>query len=395
MSIDEKLLSTISEEDVAALVANKVCETSRVEFKRELMLQTDDQKREFLADTTAFANGSGGRILLGIDAPKGLAADAPGIDPMEADALILQATNLLRDSVKPPILGIDTRLVPCKSGQAILIINIPQSFIPPHMVSFRGSQKFFIRSSNGKHLMEYSEIRSSFLKGATTRDKLDSLRSNRIQRVLSGSDFRGIDTSVPAFLLEVVPVVSLYETRAIAFYDYRILRPELKPIDSYSGDSTFDFEGLVNYEWDHRSNKVGDYCRLNRAGYISAYSTSLCYQLNGKPALTSSHFESKLSESTKEYSSLLSKLGCSLPHAVLMTLINAKGMELRRGPLASTINTYHPILESYLLAQDSLITDETEQPIRILRPQFDAFWNAFGIASCLNYNKDGNWAPPG
>ncbi len=37
---------------------------------------------------------------------------------------------------------------------------------------------------------------------------------------------------------------------------------------------------------------------------------------------------------------------------------------------------------------------DNEMPVdRFLRPVFDALWNAFGFARCLNYDDTGTWSP--
>jgi hypothetical protein len=393
MSLENKVLSAITESDLQALLTDKVAEDSQIEFKRELHIATDENKREFLADVTAMANTAGGRILFGVDASGGVASALPGVPDTETDGLVLQVMNLLRDSVKPPIAGLDVHQVICAPGKKVLIIHVPQSFAPPHMITFKGTQRFFARSSNGKHPMEYSEIKTAFLRGATTQEKLDTLRINRLQRVISGTDFRGIDNSRPAFLLEVVPIQALFETQAIGYWDTRTLRAELLPIDSLGSDFTFDFEGFVSFEWNRQTDSVLSYTRLNRAGYVSAYTTSLSYPADDKPTLTSSHFEHRLAEATQVYSTIVQKHQRLLPHAIMISLINAKGLHLTVPRLLGGNRTYHPIQENHLLVHTAMLMEASDDPVRILRPQFDAIWNAFGYSACINYDEHGNWAP--
>lgn len=392
MSNEQKELSAITIDDLETLVANGVSESSIIEFKRELKLSSDEHKREFLADVTAMANTGGGRIFIGIEAAHGVASSLPGIDAAEVDGLVLQATSLLRDCVKPPISGMNTHQVPNKAGQKILIFHIPQSFSSPHMISFKGSQRFFARSSSGKHPMEYSEIRTAFLRGATAQERLDTLRSNRIQRVISGNDFRGISNGASAFLLEVVPIGTLFDSQNIDFRSIDSLRKELIPIDSLGGDYTFDFDGLVSYEWNHQTSTVLSFTRLNRAGFISAYTTSLV-QIGEAPSFMSSHFEFRLAEAAEAYSKVLQKHNCLLPHAVMISLLNAKGLNLKVPFLPGKPRTFHPILENHLLIGTAMLLEPSKQPITVLRPQFDAIWNAFGYPNSINYDEEGNWSP--
>lgn len=47
-----------------------------------------------------------------------------------------------------------------------------------------------------------------------------------------------------------------------------------------------------------------------------------------------------------------------------------------------------------LLLPDVLIESYGEPTDKLLRPVFDAFWNAAGYPNCPHYDKDGNWQMP-
>ena len=391
MSFQSADISQLTVADIESLIADGVPESSALEFKRELRLDGDEQKREFLADVSAFANTNGGRLLVGIDAPKGFAAQMPGVDSRETDSQILQMGNLVRDCLRPALVGFQIAAVPCADGRSVIVIDFPVSFVGPHMVTFRGSQRFFARSSNGKHPMEYSEIRSSFLQRGSSAEKLEQLRRDRINRVITGMDFRGIGTTKTAFLLEVVPLKSLHDEVTVDFRGHPNLRADFTAINAYSADATYDFEGFVAFVWNHPDNQVLAYSRLSRYGYVSAYCSSLSRLLDGKQTIASRNFEPQLAQAVANYSSLLRQLGITLPHAVLITLLNGKGVELFRGPLVSHPMSYHPVNEVNLSAPVGIISQENVNALLLLRPQFDAFWNAFGYSSCINYDDAGKW----
>lgn len=391
MSFQKAEVSQISAADIESLIADGVSESSSLEFKREVRLEGDEQKREFLADISSFANTNGGRIVVGIDAPQGCAAQLAGVDSGETDSQMLQMGNLIRDSLRPALPGCQMVAVPCAGGRSVIVIDIPVSFTGPHMVTFRGGQRFYARSSNGKHPMEYTEIRNSFLQRGSSAEKLEQLRRDRINRVITGTDFRGINATRTAFLLEVVPLKSLHDDVIVDFRSHPNLRVDFTAINAYSGDATFDFEGFVAYVWNHPDNQVLAYSRLSRYGYISAYCSSLSRVWNDKQAIGSRNFEPQLAQAVGNYSSLLLKLGIALPHAVLITLLNAKGLELHRDPLLSHPMTYHPVNEVNLNAPLAIIAEQGADVLSALRPQFDAFWNAFGYSSCMNYDSTGKW----
>ena len=61
-----KEFDTIGKEDIEALVANAVSEGRTIEYKEKLPGGTDDDRREFLADASSFANAGGGDLIYGI-----------------------------------------------------------------------------------------------------------------------------------------------------------------------------------------------------------------------------------------------------------------------------------------------------------------------------------------
>ncbi|MHC5825146.1 MAG: AlbA family DNA-binding domain-containing protein, partial [Nostoc sp.] len=61
-----KQFDLINKNDIDALIYNGVAETRTLEYKEKLSGNSDDDKKEFLADISSFANASGGDIIYGI-----------------------------------------------------------------------------------------------------------------------------------------------------------------------------------------------------------------------------------------------------------------------------------------------------------------------------------------
>ncbi|MBI4830971.1 MAG: ATP-binding protein [Candidatus Lindowbacteria bacterium] len=75
----ERDLGSLQEYDLQELVQNKVPEGKNIEYKRMLPANSDDNKKEFLADVSSFANASGGHLLYGIRAESGIPAEIIGL----------------------------------------------------------------------------------------------------------------------------------------------------------------------------------------------------------------------------------------------------------------------------------------------------------------------------
>jgi predicted HTH transcriptional regulator len=63
-----KEIDALTKQDIDALIANSVSEGRNIEYKEELPGGSDEQKREFLADASSFANAGGGDLILGAEA---------------------------------------------------------------------------------------------------------------------------------------------------------------------------------------------------------------------------------------------------------------------------------------------------------------------------------------
>ena len=89
----DKELSAINAADIQALITNQVPEDRRLDYKEQYSIQTDQEKKEFLADVSAFANTNGGHIIFGIqeqrdqttNKPTGIPNAAPGLPGFNAE----------------------------------------------------------------------------------------------------------------------------------------------------------------------------------------------------------------------------------------------------------------------------------------------------------------------
>jgi Putative DNA-binding domain len=79
-------LDQIDEARLAALIDTGAAESRIIEYKRTTYGAGDADYREFLADTSSFANTSGGDLVLGMEAANGVpTAIRPLTIPLDAD----------------------------------------------------------------------------------------------------------------------------------------------------------------------------------------------------------------------------------------------------------------------------------------------------------------------
>ncbi|NJK90678.1 MAG: hypothetical protein HC904_01905 [Blastochloris sp.] len=119
MSLQHLTFDKIEEASLQGLVQDGASESRVLEFKADLQLVTDEQKRESLSDITALANTDGGDLVLGMRGKKGAASELVGLRGFIADDQIGRIENLLRDSVQPRASGLQIKVVLLENGNLL------------------------------------------------------------------------------------------------------------------------------------------------------------------------------------------------------------------------------------------------------------------------------------
>ena len=157
-----KRFEDISKADIDALVANGVAEGRTIDYKRTLPGGTDEEKREFLADVSSFANAAGGDIIYGVEEDKGVPTSANGLPGIDPDKEILRLDSCIRTGIDPRVPAVQIKAVVGFPAGPVMVLRVPKSWSSPHMVTFKNSSRFFSRTNAGKFQMDVTEIRSAF-----------------------------------------------------------------------------------------------------------------------------------------------------------------------------------------------------------------------------------------
>lgn len=188
MSVTDKPLDQLSEADLLELISGAQSEKKTLDYKRDQVGATSSDRKEFLADVSSFANTIGGHLILGMEEQYGLPVRLAGLQGIAADKEILRLEQMVREGIRPPIMGLQTQPVALADGSIALIIRIPQSWNPPHQVTFDRTHRFFARASNGKYRVDVDELRSIFSLSANVADRLRGFRIDRISKIVAGGN---------------------------------------------------------------------------------------------------------------------------------------------------------------------------------------------------------------
>ncbi len=384
-------LDSVDEGHLNALVTDGVRESRSLEFKAMLLWGNDSEKKEFLADVSAFANAGGGDLILGIEEDNGTASAVVGLNSFDPDKDALRIESIVRDGVAPRIVGLRVRRVALTSGRPLVIIRVPNSLNRPHMVVFKQWSRFYSRNSAGKYQLDVQELRSAFVASESVTERIRQFRIERIDAILQGNTPAPL-SGKSYVCIHMIPI-SAFEP-AFSFDVARVQEngETLPPIGRRGWNPRVNFDGLLFFTPAHPDG-ASSYVQLFRNGIIEAVDCGRLAQVEPHPQrpdkyIPSFAYERDIVRAVGDYIRFYKK--CEMPPPVLVGvgILNVKGFRMGTNDIfevGSRIDRDHLILPDQLA--ESLGLDAAS----FLRPCFDQIWNACGHDRSLNYDEKGNW----
>lgn len=388
----------IDEAFVQSLVDRNQPENKHFEFKRQLNIETDKDKRKLLAILSAFANTEGGFLIYGIKEgfgdKRGKAAEICGFSyPHSDDSLKLQIEGFIRSGVDPSLVGVEIETIPMDSDRCVIVIHVPQSRSRPHQVTFRGRRSIHARHSSGIYEPDSEELRQ-MISSSTSAEIVDSpdtaatrirnFREERVEAILKGTFPANLEPG-PKYIMHVVPL-SAGSTRQQ--FDLSVLT------DPYGTRFEHNLDGI------HTQTHTGIHFQVFHNGSIEfVQDHSLSNTGNGYISVM---FEASvrilgLPNALKWQNAL----GVSPPCLIMLSLLNVKGSKMavhemkRFGFLVfDEYEQGEPIRIEHLLVPE--VVAETLEPNldSILRPAFDRIWQATGFPRSELFDEQGKWRGP-
>lgn len=180
-----RVVTALTENDLDWLVANRISEDDRLDYKRDMYGTDDESKRELLRDITQLANHRGGRLLIGVDEDaNGQASAVIGVPSRSGEAHEDWIRKLCLSSIEERIVGLSVTEIPLANGRVVLAIDVPESPNGPHLITFKGLNQFWKRHGRQKGKMTVDEIRDGFLRIADAQERIDRFLARRRSEVL-------------------------------------------------------------------------------------------------------------------------------------------------------------------------------------------------------------------
>jgi len=261
------------------------------------------------------------------------------------------------------------------------------------MVTFKGSSRFFARSIAGKFQMDVDELRSAFALAGDLPQRIRGWRDDRIAKIIVG------ETPVPLrddakLVLHVVPVDSFQNTCRISAADFT----QSQIITGFPalGGGHWGYrpnlDGFMTFVGDPRSRQkpsAWSYCQVFRSGCVEAVRSDLGASDDGLPSIANIWYEKVTLEATARYIKTLEATDIHPPFVIMLAIVGAKGASFHVD--ARRLDKVYPIDRDVLLLPDVLLEELPRHLPRVMRPIFDAVWNACGLPRSFNYNEEGNW----
>lgn len=388
MPLEDISFSDLAITHLQRLIEDGVKEGYSIEYKQALPGNSDDDKKEFLADITSLANARGGYLIYGISEERDSQGHTTGIPETiigcsipNSDAELRRIENIARDGIEPRIIGTRLKAIPMPDGKYVLVYYIPKSLHGPHVVTFKGVLRFYSRNAAGKYPLSVSEIRTAFLHAHQRIDQIRQFRINRIAQIVAG-ETPSVTGDGAKVILHLIPLDPEPEAEINPTRVYE-LRSDMPPLDCGGGfSSKFNFDGLVTH-----NTSANTYALCFRNGTIETVSGYMLSQREEK-IIPSLSFEYEIRAAIRKLLLFQEKLSVSSPIAILLTLTGVRGYRMALPP--GHLKKPDPIDRDSLVIPE-IISEGYTPADQILKPMFDAIWNASDWPHSPYFNEAGEW----
>lgn len=377
-------MADLTADEINAMVANGEREDRSLEFKEQLPGPTDPEKLEFLCDVAALANGGGGRLVYGIKEKRdangqatGVAEAAPGVDDANLSKIMLALEQVLQRGIEPRVHGHRFYSVVGVGENPVVVLEVPRSWVAPHMVCRDEKQLFYSRHGSGKYRLDAREIRAAFLASEGVANKMRRFRDERLGRIIAD------ETPVPLLqgprlLLHLLPVSAFGDSEA--FPPQKIVAAAAEfSLGDYSSDYRPNLDGVLFLRLATATGHRG-YVQVFRTGVVESVLADLKPELvAGVRCLRAKAIEGRdvlplLSRQLKG----LKKVGVQPPVVLTGALLGARGLHLFlpgewEEPLEAAIDRDVAVFPEELL---EVLPPDASGPVRRL---FDALYMAGGL----------------
>ncbi|CAJ2376378.1 MAG: ATP-binding protein [Arenicellales bacterium IbO2] len=373
----DKPIEKIEFSDLEKLLENSVAESRTIEYKRELPGVLDSDKKEFLADVSAFANTLGGDLLYGISEKGGVPASIGGVKIADADAEKQKYESMIADGIEPKI-RVDLRTIEVEEGKAVLLIRVAKSWLSPHRVIYKGHGRFFARNSSGKYSLDTQQLRDAFNLSQTAVERMKEFRAGRIFEISAGRiPYVGDDLKTfvgGKAVLHFIPFVSLTPAFSV---DLKSMQGKKHGDPLYITANNFD--GVAG----RGAGRLPSYVQIFRNGIVESTCSFFSRDPEDASTIPGILFAKVLRGLFANSLEIAKFHNIAPPAFVCLTLVEVKDYKLAPSwPLTDLVAIDRDVLP----IPETVIESYDIKPAKVLLPLCNILWNACGFAE-LEYDE--------
>lgn len=381
-----KAIELVTKDDILRLIDNAVPEGRTIEYKRDLPGAGDADKVKFLKAVTGMANTDGGDLIYGIDAGDGVPTAAPGFPISQADQAKLRLESMLQACVEPRVPSVVLQTVPVDAGNCLLVVRTRRSWLAPHRITVGNHVQFYGRNSASTYPLDVSQLREAFLMSEQQADRVRAFVVDRLLRIEQGKTPVQLGPGA-RMVLHILPIASLSQRAAQRLDVPRMERTSFPIFADGSRCQKPNLDGFVLS--DSRRDDCLCYTQVFRSGAVEA--VVAFGALTGDTRLLMGGFVEQLAMRVMEdVTAQLHVRGMPAPYVISLSFVDVAGYALESRHMRHHVQVCYK--EEVLILPDLLLeTPEAFEPWTVMRPIFDALWNAFEYDGSPHYGPDGRW----
>ncbi len=383
MALFDKPLDLINEDDLISLMDNQVREGCQIEYKQAIVYKEKQDKLDFLAGVTSFANTIGGDLLIGLSAASGVPTAIPGWAGIDVDQEKQRIENLLRDQVEPRV-AVRVKEIRLRSGNVVILIRVPWSWAQPHMVRMEQVNRFYYRHSAGKDIMNVTQLRAAFALTTGLKEQVVAFSRERVAGIKRGESGHLTPPPGPAAVMHLVPFESFRSGFTLDLEaTMKLAQGNILPLGSGSNGFRYSLDGVYCFD-DLPSCNV--YTLIFRNAIMEAVSRKLFIAHEGRKLIPSGRLVQDVLHHVDSAIALYQRLNVPPPLVAMMAMVGVGEYEFATGAGGGGYYTQTFDREDLVLPE-VLIDDFSTASVDICRPMFDALFNAAGLAKWPDYEQ--------
>lgn len=386
-------LHELTENHINSLVLLKVGETPRIDYKQELRMSKDSEKRELCKDVSALANSQGGYLFFGVSETKGIPTSIPGVE--FGDAERQRFYQILMSGISPRIQCVQDTAIPLKNGKVVLAVRTePDGYL--HQVKY-DDERYYKRAGTITVSMQSSDVETFFMGGSrsTRTEQIQEVVHSYYAELRSRTYFKGVEGKGIVAMVVIPEVASCKLDMGNLPEDVITL---FQPLycsgwnSEITGRSRFTF----GRGWEDRVPYA--VTEVTELGVVKAFNSFMLENRYDQPQLPEGctgyvPSVAYLRESIitfHRYLNSLKQLGVSPPFYVHTALLLVQGYILYVDPnrllKPSRILRSEDVLPDLVLVSTEDQFKDFPSMATALRPMFDFVWREFGLGRCYDFD---------